>query len=74
MARTCPSCYRNTRKHGPPVLHCGHFLDQIVVCPNCGWYGVETEYIENPMPVQQILFDETSIPDFDSTQLRETGG
>lgn len=56
--RACGNCNRPVKKYGPPKK-LGYFLDQIVVCPKCGWVGVETEILEDqPKAWQQpALFD-----------------
>ncbi len=42
--RKCPDCSRITRGGGEPTLS-DRFLDQIIVCPGCGWCGVHTEIL-----------------------------
>jgi hypothetical protein len=57
--RTCGGCGKaQCRKYGPPERH-GHFLDQIVVCPRCGWSGVESQILadDDDTPVQLNFFN-----------------
>ena len=56
--RSCGGCSRAVKKYGEPVLH-GVFLDQIVVCSACDWFGVVTEIVDpeqyQPKPKQLML-------------------
>jgi len=55
--RACGACSRAVRKYGPPH-RLGYFIDQIIVCPQCGWVGVETEILDDqPEAWQPALFD-----------------
>jgi hypothetical protein len=56
MTRTCGGCSKATCKtYGAPKLHGGAFLDQIVVCPKCGWCGVVTEILDEPVETQMEM-------------------
>lgn len=54
--RACGDCSKSVRKYGPVVRH-GCFLDQIVVCPHCGWCGVETVIIDEDEPVEPVQLE-----------------
>ena len=43
--RYCPNCHK--RKVTPVAIEVhGHFVDHLVQCPACEWYGCQTEFLE----------------------------
>lgn len=61
--RKCPDCSKPTKRHGEPALH-GNFLDQIVVCPGCGWCGVRTEMLSD-VAARKFEAELTQLPLFE---------
>ncbi len=57
--RTCPECTQRTRAHGP-AKRLGLWVDQVIVCPRCGWCGVQSwsvdEYDAPAAPAQLELW------------------
>lgn len=42
-ARTCPQCTARCKSAGEAKRMPSGFVDQVVVCPKCGWVGVVSE-------------------------------
>ncbi len=42
--RPCPACNGRPKKYGPATTLASGFRDQIIICPACGWCGVESKF------------------------------
>jgi len=53
--RTCPECAARCKPQGPAKRLPSGFVDQVVVCPRCGWVGVVSSVRNGPIQLAMIL-------------------